>query len=470
MKMFTFYSFLDRKVLFPIGELLNGSNILRNYKLLQQSDWFEREQLYELQNKYLVRLVHHCYENVPYYTDLFNKNKIKPKDINNRNDLVKIPVLDKQLIRDNYDKLISKDVMNRKTKKHSTGGSTGVPLQFQTDMQTWNMAWASTFRAWKWYGFNFGEKIFTIGGHSLVSDKKGLNKKDVFEKYLMRNFKFSSSEMKPADMKRHYQNFQKLKPSAIRGYASTLFVFAKYIEDNQLPVVPIKIILTTGEVLLPQYKAKIQEIFKAPVFDNYGAGDGGISAHECYMHEGLHITEERSIIEICDASGNPLPPGNVGNVITTDLHNYAFPFLRYQVGDMSYIKKELCSCGRKSRMLGEVLGRNGKLLYSKDGVPVSPTMLPVMLYPDLDYNKYENQILYNKIDRFQIQQDARGDIKIFLKMKNSIDKDYDLFGFVIDNYKKTFPGSLISIEFVDSIKTMPSGKEDYVSSDYSYIN
>ena len=294
------YSSLDRKVLFPIGEFFNGSSIMRNYISLQQSDWFNREQLNDLQNKYLVRLVHHCYENVPYYTDLFNRNNIKPKDINNRNDLVKIPVLDKQLIRDNYDKLISKDAKNRKTKKHSTGGSTGVPLQFQTDIQTWNMAWASTFRAWKWYGFNVGEKIFTIGGHSLVSEKKRLNKKDLFEKYLMRNYKYSSSEMKSADMERHYNNFIELRPTAIRGYASTLYVFAKYIEENNLPRIPIKLILTTGEILLPQYRVKVQEVFQAPIFDNYGAGDGGVSAHECYMHEGLHITEERSIIEIAD--------------------------------------------------------------------------------------------------------------------------------------------------------------------------
>jgi phenylacetate-CoA ligase len=153
--------------------------------------------------------------------------------------------------------------------------------------------------------------------------------------------------------------------------------------------------------------------------------------------------------------------------LTTDLHNYAFPFIRYIVGDMSYIKEDLCSCGRKSRLLGEIIGRNGKLLYSKEGVPISPTMLPVMLYPDLDYNKVDNQILYNKIDRFQIQQDAMGDIKVLLKMKNEHDKDSNLFGFVIENYKKAFPGSRISLEFVDSILPMPSGKEDYVVSEFN---
>jgi phenylacetate-CoA ligase len=453
-----------------MGELLNGSNILSNYKLLQQSDWFEREKLNELQNKYLVRLVHHCYENVPYYTDLFNKNNIKPKDINNRNDLVKIPMLDKQLIRDNYDKLISKDAKNRKTKKHSTGGSTGVPLQFQTDMQTWNMAWASTFRAWQWYGFKLGEKIFTLGGHSLVSEKSLFSKKELFEKYLMRNFKFSSSEMKPDDMQKHYNCFMKIRPSAIRGYASTLYVFAKFIEENNLPVHPIKLILTTGEVLLPTYRSKIQEIFQAPIYDNYGAGDGGIASHECYMHEGLHITEERCIIEICDNDGNVLEDGNVGNVITTDLHNYVFPFLRYNLGDMSYIKKNLCSCGRKSRLFGEVMGRNGKLLYTKSGVPLSPTMLPFFLYPELDYTNSKNHLFYSKIDKFQFNQDENGDLVIFLKMKQSKDEDHKMYEYVIDNCLKYFPNSLVEIKFVNQIPLLNSGKEDYVVSNFQQFH
>lgn len=464
--MDAFYSYFDRKILFPLGELINGSAILHEFDKLKGSDWQSVEKINSIQNQNLKTLILHCYKNVPYYRDLFDSLKLKPEDFNNRSDLIKLPILTKNIIRDNYDKLISKDIAERNYKKYSTGGSTGMPLQFLSDISSWNISWASTFRAWHWYGFHLGEKIFTIGGHSLVGEKKNFSKKGLFEKYLLRNFKFSSSEMKTDDMHRHYNAFMRLKPKAIRGYASTLYVFAKYIEDNRLPVHQVDLILTTGEVLLPLYRVKVQEVFKTQIFDNYGAGDGGIASHECYMHEGLHISEERCIIEIVDEKDKIVEDGVTGHVISTDLHNYVFPFIRYKVGDLSYIKKNLCSCGRKSRMLGEVLGRNGKLLYSKSGVPVSPTMLPVMLYPDLDYNNLENQILYNKIDRFQIHQDAIGNIKVLLKMKNEMDKQHALFSHVVENYKNAFPDSKIEVEFVGSIKPMPSGKEDYVISEY----
>ena len=462
------YSLIDQKILFPLAERFYGSDILNEFKRLRESDFFDRKRLEAIQRNKITSLINYCYKYVPYYKELFDSVSLKPCDIISKQDLFKIPILTKQLIRDNYDKFVTKNLNKRKIKSHSTGGSTGIPLQFTTDINTWNASWASTIRAWQWYGLNLGEKIFTIGGHSLVSERKILSKKDIFDKYLIRNTKYSSSEMKPEDMLKHYRAFMKIKPVALRGYASTLYVFAKFIETNSLPIQPIKLILTTGEVLLSTYRAKLQEIFQVPVYDSYGAGDGGIASHECYMHEGLHITEERWVIEICDKDGNVLDDGQIGHVITTDLYNYAFPFLRYSVGDMSYVKKEFCSCGRKSRLLGEVLGRNGRLLYSKEGVPISPTMLPVLLYRNLDYNNYENQVIYNKIDRFKIQQDEHGDLTIILKMKNSRDESFQLFSYVIDNYKNCFPGSEIYLRFVDKIDALPSGKEDYVISKYEF--
>ena len=220
-------------------------------------------------------------------------------------------------------------------------------------------------------------------------------------------------------------------------------------------------------MLVPEYRRKLEAVFKAPVYDEYGAGDGGLLSHECTERNGLHIEEDLCYVEITDKTGTVLPDGGIGFVTLTDLENYAFPFLRYQVGDMSYIKPELCSCGKKTRLFGEVLGRAGRLVYNKQGVPISPTMLPIMMYPDLDYHKLENQILYNKIDKFQIRQDKQGDIQILLKMKDKADET-DQFDFIVGNYENHFVGSRVSLTFVDEIPTLPSGKEDYCVSEFEF--
>ena len=76
---------------------------------LKKSQYLSKEDLEKLQNQKLRKLIHHCYKNVPYYKDLFNELKLKPQDINTKEDLEKLPFLDKYIVRDNFDKLIAKE-------------------------------------------------------------------------------------------------------------------------------------------------------------------------------------------------------------------------------------------------------------------------------------------------------------------------------------------------------------------------
>ena len=461
------YSKIDRYFLMPLADVMTRRGLSKEWRLMTRLDMATEQQLRNVQNQRLQALIQHCYDNVPYYTKLFNRLNIKPTDIQCREDLQKLPVLTKQMVRDNYNDLISLDANKRHYQKGSTGGSTGTPLKFMKDIPTWNMQWASSFRAWEWSGFNVGERLFTLGGNSLVKKRKLLTTKDIFDVVIMRNMKRSSAEVDDAAMQAHYEAFMKYMPKGVRGYGSSLVIFARYIEKNNLPVCPVKLVMTTGEILMPEYRETLERVFKCRVMDEYGCGDGGLDAHECPLHDGMHIAEERCVLEIADKEGHVLPDGQIGHVLATDLGNYVFPFIRYTVGDMAYIKPDKCPCGRQSRLLGQVIGRAGKLLYNKQGVPISPTMLPIMLYRDNDYHNEANCVIYNKIDRFQIRQDKQGDIRILLKLKNPAEP-HEQFAYCVTNFENHFVGSKVSLEFVDSIPTMPSGKEDYCVSEYEY--
>lgn len=459
------YSKINKAILLPIADKLTGRGIRKEWDLMSQMDLVSEEELIALQNQRLQALVRHCYENVPYYTRLFDSLNLKPSDIQSRQDLQKLPILTKQMVRDNYAKLISKDIHTRNHQNGSTGGSTGTPLQFKKDVGTWNMAWASSFRAWEWYGYHLGEKMMTLGGNSLVKKRKILTPKDVFDIVIMRNMKRSSADVTNEALQKHYEAFMRYKPVALRGYATAFFVLAQYIEKNNLPIHPIKLVLTTGEILMPEYRATIERVFQCDVCDEYGAGDGGVNAHECTQKNGLHISEERCVVEITDKNGNVLKDGEIGFVTTTDLGNYAFPFLRYQVGDMAYIKPEKCQCGRASRVLGQVIGRVGKLIYNKKGVPVSSIIIDNMMFINCDYHTQEHYEIYNRIDKFQIRQDKFGDISILIKPKNP-NEDPHLFDYCIDNFANHFVDSKIELRYVDDIPVMPSGKMDYCVSEY----
>lgn len=465
----TLYNILDRYLLLPMGDLVYGSRVSAKFNEMMRTDKLSESELIDIQNRKLQKLVQHCYTTVPYYTKLFDSLGVKPEQIKCRQDLEVLPVLTKQIIRDNYDDLFSTAVSPNRLRKSSTGGSTGTPLKFCTDSDEWSSWKASTLRAWKWYGLNLGDKIFSLGGSSINKKKELLSFKGLYDRIIMRNFKYSSADVTDECMQRNYEEFVRLKPQAMRGYGSALYIFARYIEKMNLPLPQIKVVLTTGEVLMPEYRRKIEQVFRAPLYDAYGAGDGGILSHECLEHKGFHITEEACVIEITDKQGHVLPDGEVGFVCTTDLDNYVFPFLRYHVGDMAYIKQEKCSCGRASRLIGEVMGRAGRLMYNKQGVPISPTVLPMMFYPELNYHNPEFQKVYNKIDKFQIRQDAEGDICILLKLKDPTE-NHEQFDYVVTNYRNHFVDSDVALKFVDEIPTLPSGKEDYCVSEYNKFN
>jgi len=463
------YSVIDRKILIPLGDRLKGRNLHGAFAEALQTEWLSEDRLRELQNEKLRRLVRHCYENVPYYRRVFTERKLRPEDIRDREDLAKLPVLTKQLIREHYQELCAEDIRLRPCLEGSTGGSTGTPMRFLEDLETWNKTRGLNLRGWTWAGFHVGEKLFTLAGNSLVDSKENRRKmrvKNLYDRLIMRNLKRDCTDITPEAMAEHYRAMMKYRPAGIRGYASSLYFLARYIEQNQLPVCPVKVVFTTGEKLHPKYRDKIQQVFKAPVFDAYGASDGGLTAHECAMHEGLHLGEEHCVVEIVDREGRPLPDGEIGQVLSTDLNNYAFPFLRYQLGDLAYIRKERCSCGRSHRLLGEVVGREGRAIYNKQGRPYSSIVIDNMMFRNLDIHSEESQRLYEKMDRFQIRQDSNGDLRILIKPVDA-GEPLSTFEYIKDNFQTYFPESRVELLFVEEIPPLPSGKEDYCVSEYT---
>lgn len=465
------YSYIDQKVLIPIGDRLKDRDLTGAFEEVLRTEWFSETQLHELQNQRLKRLITHCYHNVPYYRSVFDERHLTPDDIQTTADLVKLPILTRQIVRDHYDELISNDVDKRSYKKGSTGGSTGSPMQYLEDFDTWSAFRGMRSRGWLWAGFNVGEKMYSLAGNSLVKKNtsgKKLLQQDLFDRVLMRNKKHDCTDISNEALARYYKSLMHYKPSAIRGYGSSLYFLARYVEQNNLPTPKVKAVFTTGEKLQLEYRNKLQEVFRAPVFDAYGASDGGVNAYECYMHEGLHIGEESVVLEIVDNKGDIVPNGEVGHVITTDLYNFAFPFIRYKVGDMAYIKKDLCSCGRKHRLLGEVIGREGRAIFNKEGRPFSSIIINHMMFKDLDNHTEETcQTYEKKIDRYQIRQDKNGDITVLIKPVNKKEQ-LSTFNYIKENFDNHFPDIKVSIVFVDNIPTLPSGKEEFCISEYEY--
>ena len=101
------------------------------YDFLEESQWWPKERLKEYQDKKLRSLINHAYTSVPYYRAVFDRHGIRPEDIRTSDDLAKVPILTKDIIRENFpDKIVVGNEDNRRDGIWTTGGSTGEPLKF----------------------------------------------------------------------------------------------------------------------------------------------------------------------------------------------------------------------------------------------------------------------------------------------------------------------------------------------------
>ncbi len=178
--------------------------------------------------------------------------------------------------------------------------------------------------------------------------------------------KLSSFDMADAEMRQYADVLNSFHPRFLRGYASSIYFYARWIKENDVAVPALDAVFTAAEKLLPQMRKTIGEAFECEVYDNYGLNDGGLGAYECSEHSGLHIDSERGIMEIVDQQHRQILEGE-GEILATSLHNYAMPFIRYATGDAGKIVDDTCPCGRHYPLLKEVLGRQQEMLITPEG-------------------------------------------------------------------------------------------------------
>lgn len=443
------YSIIAKHILYPIGETFLGTKMLRYLKELEKTQWWSLERLQELQNEKLRALIKHAYENAPYYHCLFQERGLTDKDIQTVEDLPKLPVLTKNDIRQNFADLIAKDSSKRKPFLNATGGSTGEPLKYYIDMEVTSISWAGMLRGWEWAGYKLGDKRTTIAGSSLVTDKPTFNKRA--RNLIERNLKLSALDMSKERMASYTRKITSYKPKFLRGYPSAIYVFADYLREKGINSIQPKAIFTTAEMLLPQHREVIEKQFGCKVFDQYGCYDGGLQAMECSEHCGFHISVERAIVEFVDEEKKPASVGCSGEILATDLYNYAMPFIRYAVGDVGTLAREQCPCGRGLPLMKSIEGRTTDLIVFSDGSTVPGPVL-VDLFQNFQY-----------IKQYQVIQDATDHLLIKVVTRESYtDKDTAHFlGTLKDHLSER---AEIEVQFVDEIPTTKAGKWRFIIS------
>ena len=422
-------------ILFPIADHIMITKISYYYNQIRMLNKYSKKNLNNWQEEKLKNLINYAYQNTIYYRNLFDKNRLAPKDIQKITDLRKIPILTKKDIRNNWDSLISEKQKKNSYKISSTGGSTGEPLKYLLDKNSWSYATANTIINRENIGLKFGEKYLSLGSSSLFIDKRKSLKHYIYYK-LKNKYNFSGINMSDDNCKKIIDLIIKKKIKYIYGYASSIFLLSKYINKKQLKV-DINACLTTSEILLPKYKKAIENAFKCKILDEYGAFDGGITAFN--NGEGFFRVGYNTVINIYKNNKN------YGTAIITDLLNYSMPFINYQIGDVFSVNKKNSSYN--GQIIKAILGRTSDIIYLENGNILTGPAFTV-LFKDLP------------IEYYYIKKNGKNSIECYIKKLSTYNDQHEK---IIEGTIKKQMGekSKLSIKYSNKIFLSKNGKRKY---------
>lgn len=138
------------------------------------------------------------------------------------------------------------------------------------------------------------------------------------------------------------------------------------MKESSIKSIAPRAITTTGNMLFPEARNLIESQFGCKIFDAYSC-EGGANVFECPTHDCYHSTMEYSITEILNSKGEEAGPGERGRLITTDLYNYAVPFIRYDSQDIVTKSGKICSCKRHLLTIDRIEGRDNDILITPSG-------------------------------------------------------------------------------------------------------
>ncbi|MBL4574587.1 MAG: phenylacetate--CoA ligase family protein, partial [Opitutaceae bacterium] len=433
-----------KNTLYPLYETgIRRRNTLHYLKLLDKNQWKSLEELKADQWRDLKVLLQHAYAQSPYYRKQFDHINLIPDDIITYEDFQKLPVCSREDIVNFKDQMIVKNLQGNIIDK-ATGRSTGVPMQFAITQDSYEWRVAATQRGYQWAHCEAGQHTLyiwggEIGNPSYFSKLKINLYHRVFNRKMFNLFNFNEDEMKNC---LNYIN--KKRPTGIVAFTSAIYNLAKFVDSNKLSVSPISAVITGAEKLHDYQRTLIENVFQTKVFNTYGCREFMLIAAECEQHEGLHVTMDNLLVEILK-DGKPAQPGETGEVVITDLHNYGMPFIRYKNGDVAVQGNKPCSCGRGLPLIKDIDGRKMDEIIATDGKIISGGYFPHLMKE------------FSAINKYQVIQKSKNQLQIKLVLKRDLTQEQ--FQFCQSEIKKVF-GQDMNIEFdiVNDIPLTPTGK------------
>jgi phenylacetate-CoA ligase len=356
-----------RRGIAPLWAWKEGSPYLHHLrKVVQMHERTGKEIASDLHQR-LQLLVAHAVSNCDYYQKRFQAEGVTPNSLINLEDIHKLPLLTKDDLRANKELMVARNISKEKLVPKKTSGSTGVSVELFIDEDSSQWKRAVTISYDRWAGWNIGERVGAIWGNPECYQNWRLYLRNLL---LTRHVYLDTLKMDEPTMRAYHARLLKKKPVILFGHAHSLFLFARFMEQRGLSGIKPRGIISTCMVLHDFERETIERVFGCHVTNRYGCEEVSLIACEC-QYGNMHLNCDSLIVEFI-RDGKPVPPGELGAIVVTDLTNYGMPIIRYKVGDVGVASKMTsCPCGCTYPIMESLEGRVADYVVTPEGNYIS---------------------------------------------------------------------------------------------------
>lgn len=410
-----------------------GKEYYRYRAFLEEFDKWSLSHKKDYQQKELINFIQFVYKHSPFYRKLYGKIDIST--IQTVEDLKKLPIVDKEMLRNNIDQVETNT--GESFVYGNTGGTTGKSLTVKMTCRDLMQRMAMLDHFKSRLGFKHLQmKRATFNGKHIIPPNQ---QKKCFWRYnrVCKQMIFSSFHLTEDNIKYYVEEFNRFKPDAIDGFFTSMCDIANYIERHKVPLTfsPIAI-FPTSETLTAEGRALLERVFHCKVYNQYASSEGAPFVTE-WLDRKMRMELTSGVFEHLNATNE---------ILVTSFTTHGTPLVRYRIGDaMEWNEEEALDC--ISPVVNSIQGRRLDFLYTAEGAKINGGNVSNLL-------KY----IPNAIIRAQFVQNIKSEVMAYLEIDKTLYKDeYDKL--LLKEFRHKFgQNTKLIIKHVECIEREKSGK------------
>jgi phenylacetate-CoA ligase len=333
------------------NKLVKNKEFCNYYKLLENREALSPEEIKEYQLSQLKKILIYSYQNVPYYYGLFNNISFDPLKFSDVEQISTIPFLTRELINNNFEKLVSAKMVKNGYYTGSTGGSSGLPLKFLLDYDSTYKENAFIYYFRKKLGYRFEDKLATFRQIEFGSKLWKLNP-------MQNELIFSPIRLSKITISDYANQINEFGPMYFNGYLSTIWYFTKLLEEHQLKLsTKLKGIFLISENIDIKQRNYIEQFYGVKSMTFYGHSERCVIAEEItpnrYKFDPYYGYTETIELE-----------NNEYSIVGTGFLNYQMPLIRYKTDDICSPDNQFYRIDGKRTSTDGLYGYNNEFLSS----------------------------------------------------------------------------------------------------------